>query len=266
VVWELTDDHPVVDLRLFAKRNFALGTAAISLGYGTFFGSVVLLPLWLQQYRGYTATLAGMSMAPVGLLAIIITPMVGKNLHRVDPRIFSTTAFSIFAVIMLMRSHFNTDAAFSTILIPTLIQGAGVACFFIPLVTVTLAGLRPNQIASASGLSNFARITAGSFGTSIATTMWDHRASFHHAQLTEHINAYNAVAVQSMAGMQSQGLTQEQSFALLNRLIDQQTFTMSANDIFFASALIFLVLIGLVWFTKPVNGTAAGAGAAAGAH
>jgi DHA2 family multidrug resistance protein len=126
--------------------------------------------------------------------------------------------------------------------------------------------LRPDQIASASGLSNFARITAGSFGTSIATTMWSHRASLHHAQLAEHIDAYNPVAGQSIAGLQSQGLSQEQSFALLNRLIDQQTFTMAANDIFFASALIFVALIGLVWLTRPTNAAGAGSAAAAGAH
>ncbi|MGZ5177048.1 MAG: DHA2 family efflux MFS transporter permease subunit, partial [Burkholderiales bacterium] len=150
IVWELTDAHPVVDLRLFARRNFAMGTLAISLGYGAFFGNVVLLPLWLQQYMGYTATLAGMAMAPVGLLAILLTPLVGKNLNRVDPRIFATAAFSVFAVVMFMRSHFNTDADFRTILIPTLVQGAAVACFFIPLVTVTLSGLKPDQIAGAS--------------------------------------------------------------------------------------------------------------------
>jgi DHA2 family multidrug resistance protein len=265
VVWELTDAHPVVDLRLFARRNFAMGTLAISLGYGAFFGNVVLLPLWLQQYMGYTATLAGMAMAPVGLLAILITPLVGKNLNRVDPRLFATAAFSVFALVMLMRSHFSTDADFSTILVPTIIQGAAVACFFIPLVTLTLSGLRPDQIAGASGLSNFARITAGSFGTSIATTLWDHRATLHHAQLAEHISVYNPLATQALGGMQASGMTPEQSLSLVNRMIDQQAFMMSANDIFYASALLFLLLIGLVWLTRPVKGAGGGA-EAAGAH
>src|SRR6185369_6811208 len=77
VVWELTDEHPVVDLRLFKRRNFTMGALALSLGYGVFFGNVVLLPLWLQQYMGYTATYAGMALAPVGLLAILLSPVVG---------------------------------------------------------------------------------------------------------------------------------------------------------------------------------------------
>src|SRR4051812_38889410 len=93
LAWELTDEHPVVDLRLFARRNFTMGTMAISLGYGAFFGNVVLLPLWLQQYAGYTATLAGMVMAPVGILAIIGAPIVGRNLTRWDSRIVASVAF-----------------------------------------------------------------------------------------------------------------------------------------------------------------------------
>src|SRR3954471_62182 len=105
LAWELTDKHPVVELRLFLRRNFAFGTLAISLGYGVFFGNVVLLPLWLQQYVGYTATLAGMVMAPVGILAIIGAPIVGRNLTRWDARIVATIAFIVFALVMWMRSR-----------------------------------------------------------------------------------------------------------------------------------------------------------------
>src|SRR5262249_32019348 len=160
-----------------------------SLGYGTFFGNLVLLPLWLQQYMGYTATLAGFVLAPVGLLAILLTPPVGKTIHRVDPRIFATAAFGIFALVLCMRSHSNTSADFTTLMIPTIIEGAAMATFFVPLITLGMSGLSPDRIPAASGLMNFARITAGSFGTSIATTLWDRRASLHHAQLAEHITA-----------------------------------------------------------------------------
>src|SRR6478672_1574773 len=90
LVWELTDDHPVVDLRLFARRNFWAGTLATSFAYGLFFGNVVLLPLWLQQFMGYTATDAGMIMAPVGIMAMLLSPLVGKTVAKVDPRRYVT--------------------------------------------------------------------------------------------------------------------------------------------------------------------------------
>ncbi|HEX4331259.1 MAG TPA: DHA2 family efflux MFS transporter permease subunit [Usitatibacter sp.] len=265
IAWELTDKHPVVDLRLFARRNFSMGSLGLSLGYGAFFGNVVLLPLWLQQDMGYTATLAGMALAPVGALAILMSPLVGRNIHRVDPRWLASASFAIFAVVLVMRSHFNTQADLRTIMIPTIVQGAAVALFFIPLVTITLSGLRPDQMPAASGLSNFTRITMGSFGTSIATTLWDHRATLHHAQLTEHINPYNPVSSQALTGIQSGGLTPDQSVSLVSRLIDQQAAMMSANDIFLFSAWLFLALIGVVWLSKPIRAKGGGA-QAAGAH
>ena len=265
LVWELTEEHPIVDLHLFARRNFWTSSLAMSLAYGAFFGNVVLLPLWLQQYMGYTATQAGMILAPVGLLAILLTPVVGRTVHKVDPRLFATGAFLIFALVLYMRSKFNTSADFWTLMVPTIIQGAAVAIFFIPLVTLSLSGLSPDRIPAASGLFNFARITAGSFGTSIATTFWDHRATLHHAQIAEQLSG-DGPARQALAGLQASGLTPDQSYALLNRLVDQQAFMLSANDVFYASALLFLVLIAVVWLARPTNGATNAKEAAASAH
>ncbi|HEV8502091.1 MAG TPA: DHA2 family efflux MFS transporter permease subunit [Casimicrobiaceae bacterium] len=256
VVWELTDEHPVVDLRLFARRNFWTSTLAMSLAYGVFFGNVVLLPLWLQQYMGYTATDAGMVLAPVGVLAILLTPFVGRTVHKVDPRIFTTAAFAVFALVMLMRSHFNTGADFDTLMVPTIIQGAAMAVFFIPLVTLSLSGLAPERIPAASGLFNFARITAGAFGTSIATTMWDHRATLHHAQLVERLGAGDPASSQVLATLQAAGSSAGQAQAMLNHIVDQQAFMLGVNDMFYVSALLFLALIAVVWLARPAPGGA----------
>jgi len=266
IVWELNEAHPVVDLRLFARRNFWISALAMSLAYGTFFGNVVLLPLWLQQYMGYTATQAGMVLAPVGLLAILLTPPVGRTVHKVDPRLFATGSFLIFALVLYMRSKFNTEADLRTLLVPTIVQGAALAIFFIPLLTLSLSGLSAERIPSASGLFNFARITAGSFGTSIATTFWDHRATLHHAQIVERISGSDTAARDALASLQASGLSVEQSYALMNRIVDQQAFMLSANDVFYVSALLFLALIAVVWLAKPVRGTPAAADAATGAH
>ena len=266
LVWELTEEHPVVDLRLFARRNFWTGTLAIAVGYGLFFGNVVLLPLWLQQYMGYTATGAAMLLAPVGLLALILSPLVGKNIAVFDPRKLASFAFVIFAVVLLMRSHFNTQVDFNTMMWPTLIQGAAMAFFFIPLTTLTLSGLAPDKIPAASGLSNFARITAGSFGTSIATTVWQDRAAMHHAQLVESVNIGSSATHSVLSGMANAGLSPEQALAQVNRLVDQQAFMLAANDVFYASALIFLLLIPFVWLARPLRGGTTGADAALAAH
>lgn len=265
LAWELTDEHPVVELRLFLKRNFWVGTLSTSIAYGLFFGNVVLLPLWLQQFMGYTATDAGIVMAPVGLLAIVLSPVVGNTIARFDPRRYVTFAFIVFCLVLWMRSHFSTQVDMKTILIPTVIQGIAMACFFIPLTTITLSGLPPDKIPGASGLSNFARITAGAFGTSISTTLWENRASLHHAQLSEQVNQGSQAAQSMISGLTASGFSTEQVLAQINRLVDQQAFTLAADDIFFASAMVFLLLIPLVWLSHPQRG-GSGAEAAAGAH
>ncbi|HEV8017392.1 MAG TPA: DHA2 family efflux MFS transporter permease subunit [Steroidobacteraceae bacterium] len=265
VIWELTEQHPIVDLSLFRSRNFSVSTVAMLCAYGLFFGNVVLLPLWLQQYMGYTATLAGWVLAPVGLLAIALSPVVGRLVDRVDPRILVTISFAVFALVLFMRSHFTTDATIGTLMLPTIIQGAGMAAFFIPLVTLSLAGLPPQRIPAASGLFNFARITAGAFGTSITTTVWDRRATLHHAQLIEHLAPGDPLTSQALGNLQAGGMGTSQSYALLNRLVDSQAFMLSANDIFYVSALAFLGLIALVWLARPIRDVGAAA-AASGAH
>ena len=266
VAWELTEKHPVVDLTLFKRRNFWAGTVAISVGYGLFFGNVVLLPLWLQQFMGYTSTQAGFILAPVGLMAIVLSPWVGKNVSKIDPRRFATFAFLVFGLVLWMRSNFNTQADEATIMVPTIIQGVAMAFFFIPLLTITLSGLTPDRIPAASGLSNFVRITAGAFGTSIATTVWENRAALHHAQLSESVNLGSQATNNAMTGLAAAGLTPDQALAQVNRLLDQQAFMLAANDVFYVSALLFLLLIPLVWMARPQMGGAGGGDAASGAH
>ncbi|MGJ7543956.1 DHA2 family efflux MFS transporter permease subunit [Variovorax sp. LT1R16] len=265
IVWELTEKHPVVDLSLFKRRNFWSGAVATAVAYGLFFGNVVLLPLWLQQYMGYTATQAGMVLAPVGALAIVLSPLVGMTVAKVDPRRYATFSFLVFALVLWMRSNFNTQADIGTIMIPTIIQGVAMAFFFIPLVTLTLSGLTPDRIPAASGLSNFLRITAGAMGTSIVTTVWDDRATTHHAQLVESINLGNPTATAAIANLGNSGLSSDQVLGQLNRMIDQQSFMLAANDVFYASAVLFIFLIPLIWLARPQMGGGA-ADAAAGAH
>jgi MFS transporter, DHA2 family, multidrug resistance protein len=266
LVWELVDnDHPVVDLRLFKIRNFWTGALTLALGYGIFFGNVVLLPLWLQQYMGYTATDAGLLTAPVGILAILLSPIIGKNIAKFDPRLLASIAFAIFGAALYWRTFYNTQANFGYLVRPIILQGAAMAFFFIPLVTLTLSGLPPERIPAASGLSNFLRITAGAFGTSIATTLWEDRSILHHARLSEAINSGSGPATQYLQSLQAGGLSSDQALAAVNRTIDVQAYMLGANDIFYASAILFVVLIGVVWLARPVK-AGGGAEAAAGAH
>lgn len=265
LVWELTDAHPVVDLSLFRRRNFWSGTLALAIAYGVFFGNVVMLPLWLQQDMGYTATLAGAVLAPVGLLAIMLSPLVGKNIGKYDPRWFATLAFVVFALVVWMRSQFTVQTDLVTIMIPSLIQGIAMATFFVPLVTLIFSGLTPDKIPAASGLSNFARIMAGGFGASIFTSVWGNRTAAHHAVLAEHINYASPATQAAIKTLTDTGMSEQQALARINGLIEQQASTMAADDLAWISAILFIVLIGLIWLARPIK-AAPKAAESAGAH
>jgi DHA2 family multidrug resistance protein len=261
IVWELTEEHPVVDLSLFKRRNFTAAAVATSAAYLVFFGTIVLLPLWLQTQMGYTPTWAGLVMAPTGILAIVFTPLIGKNMNRLDPRKLATFGFAIFAVSAFMRAKFNTAADFDTLALPQLIQGIGVACFFVPLTSIALSNLPAEQIASASGLFNFLRILAGGIGTSVATTMWERREALHHAQLTEQVTAFNPIASQFADQAQGLGFGSLQTYGLIERTIGNQAYAMATVDMSWIAGWIFLALIPLLWIARPPF--AAGAVAAA---
>ncbi|CAJ5732305.1 EmrB/QacA family drug resistance transporter [Burkholderia pseudomallei] len=265
VVWELTAEHPVVDLSLFRMRNFSGGTIALSVGYGLYFGNLVLLPLWLQTQIGYTATDAGLVMAPVGFFAILLSPLTGKFLSRTDPRYIATAAFLTFVLCFWMRSRYTTGVDEWSLMAPTFVQGIAMAGFFIPLVSITLSGLPGHRIPAASGLSNFVRIMCGGIGTSIFQTAWDHRNNFHHAQLVEQANPYNPTFNQAVTQMGQLGFTRDQAHGLINNMATQQAAQLGVNDLFYISAAIFVLLIALIWITKPERAGGGDSSAAASA-
>jgi len=266
LVWELVDnEHPIVDLSLFRLRNFSSGTVALAVGYGVFFGTTVIIPLWLQTVMGYSATWSGLTIAPIGILSLIIAPILGRNLARLDARKIASAAFLVFALVSFMRARFDLQTDFWSIVLPTVIQGAATVSFFLPLTALLLAGLPPERIPAATGLSNFARFTAGAFGASVSVTLWDDRASLHRAHLVEHVTAYDPDARAALGAIHAYGLSPDQALGLVDRLIDQQARMLSTVDLFWLSGVLFIALVGLVWIAKPAN-VAQRSPADAGAH
>ena len=252
IIWELTDDNPVVDVSLFKSRNFTVGCVSTSLAFLVYSGTVVLIPLLLQQVYNYTATWAGLAAAPVGLLPILLAPIIGKFGNKIDMRILITVSFMVYAFTFYWRAvTFEPEMTFMDVALPQFVQGLAVACFFMPLTTITLSGLPPEKMASASSLFNFLRTLAGSIGTSLTTFMWYNREAVHHTQLTEVINPYNPISQQFFQTMGSFGLSEEQTASYLARQITAQGFIIGANEIFLVSAITFISLVVLIWFAKP---------------
>jgi len=251
VVWELTDKHPILDLQLFKQRNFMVGVVAVSVAYFSFFGVNVVFPLWLQTTLGYTATDAGLAMAPIGLATLFLAPLVGRYSNTMNLRAAVTFSFIVFALVMAWVSRLNGTASFWQLTLPRLWQGIGVAFFFMPLQQILMSRVKPNDLAAAAGLSSFIRTIAGSMSTAITTWLWDDRQQFHRALLTEHIRSDAAGWNQIHGTLNSLGFSDSQALGYAANQISQQGATLAVNDIYMMYALVFLFLIPVVWFARP---------------
>ncbi|KAA1004937.1 DHA2 family efflux MFS transporter permease subunit [Paraburkholderia panacisoli] len=266
LIWELTEKDPIVNLRLFAGRNFLGGTVAISVAYAVFFSNLVLLPQWMQGYLNYRSVDAGLVTAPLGVFAVLLAPVMAKIMPRTDARVLATLAFLGFAGVFFMRSHYTTGVDTYTLVIPTLLQGIPTALFFVPLTAIILSGLPGDKIPAAAGLSNFARVFAGAVGTSLFSTGWNDRTILHHARLAEQTSVNNPTFVAGFDSLHDAlGGGTQQALAAFENSLNVQAAMLGLNDIFWLSAVIFIAIIPLIWVTKPGKGGGASA-AAAGAH
>ncbi len=242
--------HPMVDLAQFKNRNFALGTLALSLSYAVFFGNLLLLPLWLQTNLNYTATWAGLVAAPSGVVAVLLTPIAARFMSSVDARIMATLTFVAFAISYFMRSGLTADASFWDFVMPLLVQGVAMSMFFVSMLTISLDGVPPDRIPSASGISNFARITAGGFAASITTTMWDRREALHQARLADSSSIFNPIMQQAVDRLNHFGFTDAQAYRLLARSLSDQAYLLSSDDLFWISGWLSVAMIGVVWLAR----------------
>lgn len=257
IPWELTDKHPVVDLHLFAKRNFRVGTCTLALAFFAFSGVNIIFPLWLQTTVGYTATWAGLAVAPVGLLGLVIAPIVGRNMMRLNLRLAASFAFCIFGFAVFWTATLNENATFFQFAAPRFVQGLGMAFFFLPLNQILMSGVASNELASASGVSNFVRTMSGSFSTAVTVWIWNRRTDYHHAVLAEHVRTAAHPWTQYQAQLHSHGIGGSGAQDFVNQVISSQSATLGVNDVFTMVGVIFLALVPLIWFAKPPFGARA---------
>jgi DHA2 family multidrug resistance protein len=248
VIWELTDEEPLVDLRLFRHRNFAAGTLALVLGFALFFSIALMLPLWLQNTLGYTAMWSGLAAAPIGIIPVLLTFWVGKYAARFDLRWLAAFAFAVMGFVCFRFGSFNTEVSFASVAVTELIMGAGVAFFFMPILTILLSDLEGQEVAEGSGSATFLRTVGASFAVSILTYLWSRGGVASHANLVEHINPFSDEVRNGVAAM---GGTLQHYAAGINRVITQQATQISFNQIMDGLGFGFFILIAVVWLAKP---------------
>lgn len=256
LAWELTEDQPIVDLRVFRHRGFTVAVISLSFAFATFFSSAVIIPQWLQTSMGYTATYAGYATAFTGVAAVIMSPIVAKLSTKVDPRALVCFGILWLGMASLLRVGWTSQADFWSLAWPQMLQGFGMPFFFIPLTTIALGAVEPHETASAAGLMSFLRTMAGAIGTSISTTMWDNSSRVARSEMTARLNDQGATQA-----LTAQGFSLDQIRGVIVNLVDKEAFAVATTHIFMLSAVIFGFSAMIIWLT-PRPRRAVGPGAA----
>lgn len=251
LIWEWYEEHPIVNLRLLRNRTLWVSTVAMSMGYAAMFAGVVLVPLWLQQVMGYTATEAGHITGAQGVFAVLMAPLAAMLMAKVDVRIPICLGVVWLAFASLLRIQWSTDTTWWGLITPQLLQGLGMPFFFVALTTFSLSGVRPENVASAAGIVTFARTMAGAVATAVASTLWLDHAQVQRAELVPAMNGVD----QAVATMEGAGLGHQQAVGTLSMLVEMQAMTNSALFIFALATVLLLASAFLIWLAPKPTGS-----------
>jgi DHA2 family multidrug resistance protein len=269
IAWEWNHDTPVVDIRMFKRRSFAVANALMLVLGVALFGSTVLLPQYLQVLMGYTAEQSGMALSPGGLVVIALLPLVGRLVGKVDTRLLVTFGFFVLSASMFyMARRIDLQMDFATAVQLRAIQSVGLAFLFVPIQTISYAGVPVTKYNQVSGIMNLSRNMGGDIGISFVTTLVARRSQAHQAYLVAHTTGYDPgyrIRVDAMAralahsGAGSlQAVTQ--ATASVYRQLVQQATQLAYLDALFILGVATALMIPIVWLAQRPRSAAAPAG------
>ncbi len=255
---ELKHDHPVVNLRLFKRASFATGNFIMFMvGFGLY-GSVVMLPLFLQTLMGYSATMAGLVIAPGGVATLMIMPFIGAYIQRHDGRKVIFVGLLLAAVSMFYMRGFSLEASYWDFFWPRVILGFALGFIFPPMTTLTLAGIPREEMGNATGIYNLLRNIGGSVGIAMSATLLARLAQFYQVNLVGHINPFNPLVQLRLSELKQAAIakgmdvvtSQTASLDIIYRIVRRQAGMMAYNYIFWVIGLAFLAIIPLLFLLK----------------
>lgn len=250
LIWEFTEEHPIVDLRVFRHRGFSAAVLTISLTFAGFFAANVLTPLWLQSFMSYTATDAGMTTAWIGIMAFVTAPAVAAMSMKMDPRKLVFVGVLWLGVMTLYRTVATTDMTYWDITMPLMLLGLGMPFFFIPSTAAALASVDEVETNSAAGLMNFMRTLSGAIATSMVTSYWEDEITRNRAELVGVIDPARITYTQLL----DQGMPEPQAMAVLERMVTEQSVMLATNELMLVVALMLIASAFFIWLVpKPTR-------------
>jgi DHA2 family multidrug resistance protein len=260
VIWEWKCENPVVDLRLFKSRSFATATLMMLLGVGvTMYSTTVLLPQYMQIWMGYSSQDAGMVLSPGAFLLILVLPLAGVLVSKVDARWLIALGLAITSASLFNMVHkLNVGMDFKTAVILRSFQMVGAAFLFIPINTLVFAGVPVEKNNAVSGIVNLARNLGGDIGIAFVTTFIARRSQLHQVNLVSHADVFNPVLTARLRGI-AQGLVHagstsaqaaRQAFGAVYYQVVQQAQTLAYIDALFVLGVMTAIMVPLVFTTR----------------
>jgi len=259
LVWrELTTDEPVIDFRVLKSRQLAAGVTFASVLGLALFGSVFVLPVFLQSLHGFTAWQTGRVILPGALASAFTMAIVGRNAGRLDARYTIVAGASLFMLAMWQLSRLTIDAGTDDMFWPLVWRGVGLGLIFVPLTNATMAELSVRQLAQGTGLFNLTRQLGGSLGIAIMATLLSRYTKVEKAVLTEHVSSYSPETVARVElltrGMIAKGMNavsaKQQALAIIDRQVQAQASVLAFSKIYLLSGIILLCSLPLLLLWK----------------
>jgi len=259
LIWvELTHDHPIINLRLFKNLSFSAGNLIMFVVGFCLYSSIMLIPLFLQTLMGYSATDAGMVMAPGGVATLVTMPFVGAALAKRDGRKIVFLGLLIGAASMFIMQGLNLEGAFWNYTWPRIVLGFGLAMIFVPLTTVTLATIPRPEMGNATGMFNLLRNIGGSVGIAMASTLLARLEQFYQTTLAAHITPYSSTWQMRFAELKqtliAKGIAAPQAdqtaLGMVYAMVRRQAGSLAFNRIFFIIGLAFIAILPLLLLLK----------------
>jgi DHA2 family multidrug resistance protein len=242
VFWELNHDDPIVDLPLMKNRNFSSAMAVMFVTGFILISTTQILPQYLQSIMGYTALKAGLALTVGGLGTLCVMPVVGALLQKVQPKYLIAFGLVVESLACVHLRGFNTDINFAHAAIGRLFQGIGLPFLFIPITSVSYAGLPPGKSNNASALINTMRNLGGSFGISLAVGLLASRGQYHHARLASEVTVFSRLH-----------LATAQATASFGRVVERQAEMLSYVDIFAFLAILAACCVPFAFLLRNVK-------------
>jgi DHA2 family multidrug resistance protein len=258
VMVELFSENPVVNLRAFKNISFSAGNIIMFFFFASVFASTVLLPVYLQTLMGYTSFLAGLALGPGAIFTMLSMPIVGVLVNKINSKAILALGIAVTAYSFYLMAQFNLSADFNTIAWPRIVMGIGVGFFFIPLNTLTVSGIKKEEMGNATAIFNLVRNLGGSFGVAFITTMLARRAQFHQARLVDHLDIFGRnmqqVVPQISEFLRQKGfpssLLDQGSLSVIKGELLRQASMLSFTDAFYLITIITMLILLLVPLMK----------------